>query len=295
MTNHSSTDYNRRIISSSPYQVFGNGWKNILLRVKNQIGEDNLALIAAGVAYYTFLAIFPTLIATISIYGLMIDPEQVNQQMTQIASIVPGEAYSIIEERVTKLTETSSSTLGWSTFFSILIALWSANAGVKALFIGINVAYDEKSKRSFIKANLLSLLFTFGSIVVAIICMAFIVAFPAFAENLGFTETLVTIVKWTRWVVLGIVVFFWIALIYKFAPAKKRPPLKWVSVGAVIATVLWIIGSLAFSYYVSNFGNYDAMYGSISAIVILLFWLYITNFIILLGAEINSEAEQEAL
>lgn len=290
-----SSNYTKRITHSSPYKISGKGWKEVLLRVKDQIGEDNLTITAAGVSFYSFLAIFPALIAIVSIYGLVVSPEQVNQQLSQLASVVPSEAFGIIEERITKLSETSSSALGWSTVLSILFALWSANAGMKALFIGINIAYDEKNQRSFIKANLLSLIFTLGSIVIAILAMAFIVGFPAFADGLGLNETLQTVIKWTRWPVLAFLVFGWFCLMYKYAPAEKKPTYKWVSIGALIATILWIIGSLGFSYYVSNFGNYDATYGSMSAVVILLFWLFITNFIILLGAEINSEAEQQKL
>lgn len=285
----------QRIESKSPSDISFKEWWQILLKVKNEIAADNLTIIAAGVSFYTFLAIFPTLISIISVYGWVMEPVQVAKQLEEMARLLPSKAYSIIEERILKLTETPNDTLEWASILSFLFVLWSANAGIKALFMGINIAYNTKQKRSFFKLNFIGLLFTLGSMIIAFLCMAFIVGLPTFADNLGMQESLLFLVKWFSWIVLAIVVFFWFSVVYKFAPVRKHATLKWVRPGAITATVLWIISSLGFSFYVSNFGNYDATYGSISAVVILLFWLFITNFIILLGAEINSEAEQRIL
>lgn len=284
---------NNRLEVYSPYKISGSGWKNILKRVKNEMGTDNLHIIAAGVAFYTFLAIFPAIIAIISIYGLVVDPTQVQQQIQQLSGIVPQEAFSVIEKRITNISQSSSSTLGWSSVLSLLFTLWSANTGMKALFTGIGIAYNEEEQRSFIKQNVISLLFTLGSMIVIIICMAFVVAFPALAHSLPFKEQIINLISWLRWPVLALVVFGWFCLMYKYAPASIRFPFKWVSIGALFSTVMWILGSLAFSFYVNNFGNYNETYGSISAVVILLFWLFITNFIISIGAEIISEAAEE--
>lgn len=266
------------------------GFKNVVKGVKNQLGSDHVGIISAGVAFYFFLALFPVIAAIISIYGLVNDPAQVEQQMNQLANVLPEQAHSIITDRLKSLTQTSGQTLGWGVAFSILLSLWSANKGTKALFEGVNIAYNEENKRGFFKENGLTLLFTLVGMIVGIICMTFVVAFPAFIDRFGLPATIETVIDWGRWLVLAIVVALVFGLVYKVAPHRDGPKKKWW--GAVIATLLWIAGSLAFSFYVKNFGSFDEMYGSVAAVIILMLWFYLTSFVILLGAEINSERER---
>lgn len=278
----------------SPKKIKTKGWKKILLEVKDRIGENNLTIVAAGVAFYAFLAIFPALMALLSLYGLAVNPELAEQQISQLSGMMPEEAFTIIKERVENLISTPGNTLGWGTALGILISLWSANAGTKSLFRGVDIAYSTKNDRGFIKQNALTLLFTLGLLITLLISMALIVVFPAIVNIFGLPDNIDSVVSWLRWPLLAGIVIFVISLIYKYAPYRKSPKFKWVIFGAAIATILWLLLSLGFSFYVSNFGNYGEMYGSISAVVILMLWLFLTSFIILLGAEFNAVTEKYA-
>ncbi|HSI70819.1 MAG TPA: YihY/virulence factor BrkB family protein [Gillisia sp.] len=278
----------------SPKKIQAAGWKRILMRVKDRIEEDNLTIVAAGVAFYAFLAIFPALMALLSIYGLAVDPQQAERQISQLSGMMPEQAFSVIRERVENLLSTPGSALGWGMALGILISLWSANAGTKSLFKGIDIAYETKNERGFIKQNALTLLFTLGAIITLLLSMALIVIFPAIVNTFGLPGNIESLINWLRWPLLAGIVILVISLIYRYAPDRKTPKFKWVLAGAFLATVLWLIASLGFSFYVSNFGNYGEMYGSISAVVILLLWLFLTSFIILLGAEVNSASEAYA-
>ncbi len=278
----------------SPKKIKGNGWKKILLNVKDRIGVNNLTIVAAGVAFYAFLAIFPALVALLSIYGLAVDPQQAEQQISQLSGMMPEEAFTIIKDRIDNLVSTPGSSLSWGTALGILISLWSANAGTKSLFTGLDIAYQTKNNRGLLKQNALTLLFTFGFIITLVLSMTLIVIFPAIVNAIGLPDNIETLISWLRWPILAMIVVFVISLIYKYAPDRKTPKLTWVVVGAAVATLLWLIASWGFSFYVSNFGNYGEMYGSISAVVILMLWLFLTSFIILLGGEINSATEAYA-
>lgn len=279
----------------TPLHISFSGWKKIGIRIKDQIGENNLEIISAGVAFYAFLAVFPAMVALISIYGLAFDPQQIEQQLLQLASVMPEDALSVMEDQLKNFVSSSGKTLGWGTAIGILFSLWSANKGTKSLFLGINIIYHIGQKRGFFKQNAISLLFTLGAIFLVILCMAFIVAFPAFVDYLPLPESVKNLIGWLRWVVLALIVVSFLCLVYKYAPVRKAPKLKWVLTGAVLTTVLWLLASWGFSYYVKNFGNYGEVYGSISAVVVLMLWLLLTSFFILLGAVINSEIEYHAL
>ncbi|WP_373058418.1 YihY/virulence factor BrkB family protein [Zunongwangia sp. H14] len=267
------------------------GWKKIILRVKDQIAEDNVSIVSAGVAFYAFLAVFPAIVALISLYGLAVDPQQIQGQLAQISGMMPQQAYEILQAQVENFLATPGEALGWSTAIGILFSLWSANKGTKSLFTGVDIAYGTEKPRGFIKENALTLLFTFGAVVLVLLSMAFIVVFPAFVDQLGLPSTVRTLIGWGRWLVLALVVIFFLAMVYRYAPPHHTPRFRWVIPGAILSTFLWLIASWGFSYYVSNFGSYGKVYGSISAIVVLLMWLYLTSFIILIGAELNSETE----
>ena len=277
---------------STPSNISSSGWKRILMNVKDQIAKDNVSIISAGVAFYSFLAIFPAIAALVSIYGLVTDPQQIQDQLNQLSQVMPEQAYSIIKTQLQELAKTPGSTLGWSVAISILFSLWSANKGIKSLFTGIEIAYYSEGSRGFLKENALTLLFTFFAIILLIISLALIVAFPAVVGQLGLSSTIETVIQWARWILLALIVVFFLGKIYQYAPTKPNSEFKWVLPGAILATVVWSLASWGFSYYVSNFGSYGEMYGSISAVVVMLLWLFITCFIILIGAELNSETEK---
>lgn len=283
---------NRGRTYHQPTHISFSGWKKILFRVKDEISENNVSIISAGVAFYAFLAIFPAIAALISIYGLAMDPQNIQDQISQLYGVMPQQAYEILKGQIEKLLETSGSALGWSMAISILFSIWSANKGTKSLFTGVDIAYDTQNNRGFFKQNGLTLLFTFVAIVLVILSMVLIVAFPALVGQLGLPTTVENLISWGRWILLAIVVVWFLGMVYKHAPDKPTSDFKWVLPGALLATLLWLIASWGFSYYVSNFGSYGEVYGSISAVVVMLLWLFLTSFIILLGAELNSEIEK---
>ncbi|GAB3812119.1 YihY/virulence factor BrkB family protein [Pontibacter rugosus] len=278
--------------AESPKEIPGKGWKDVLMRVKEQLSTDNISIVAAGVAFYFFLALFPLMAAIISIYGLVMEPAAVEQQMEQLTAVLPEEAHQMLSERLQNIAQKSSSTLGWGVALSILLSLWSANSGTKSLFEGINIAYDEVNDRSFLKLNAITLLFTLAGIIIGSLCVVLVIAFPAVIDSLGLPDVLQTVLQFARWVLLAGIIMLALALIYKVAPYRDNPKFKWVR-GSGIATALWIIGSLLFSWYVNNFGNYNETYGPVAAVIIMMLWFNLTSFIILLGAEINSELEHQ--
>jgi membrane protein len=269
------------------------GWKEVLKRTKNDVGRDNLSIVAGGVAFYMLLAIFPGIGAMVAIYGLVADPVQIQQQLSSLAGILPQEALSILQSQLSQVASGSSGMLGIGAIFGILLALWSAAKGMKAFITGLNIVYDEEDQRSFIKLNAIALGLTLGAIVFVIISLGLIVIFPVILNSVGLRDTAGILVSILRWPLLTICVILAVGLLYRYAPHRNQPQFRWVSWGAVIATVLWIVASILFSFYVRNFGSYNETYGSIGAVIILLMWFYITAFVILLGAELNSEMEQE--
>lgn len=273
----------------NPLKIPFSGWKTILLEVKGEIGADSVGVVSAGVAFYTFLAIFPAIMALISLYGLTTDPHQIERQLAEISAMMPDEAFHILQKRIENFIKTSGDSLGWSTVIGILFSIWSANKGTKSLFKGVDIAYDTIEDHSFFKQLGLAAIFTTCGTILIILSMALIVGFPAMIDNLGLPTEIEKLIRWMRWPVLAIIVTFFLCLIYQFAPARPRPKLRWVIIGALFSTIVWLLASWGFSFYVSHFGSYGEVYGSVSAVVILLLWLYITCFIVLLGAEINSE------
>ena len=275
----------------SPHKISFTGWKTILIEVKNEISADNVGIVSAGVAFYGFLAIFPAIMALMSIYGLATDPQQIEQQLSQLAVMMPDQAFSLLKQRVEIFLSTPGTTLGWGTAIGILFSIWSSNKGTKSLFEGIDIAYDTIERRSFIRQIAMASIFTICGTVLILLSLAFIVLFPVFMHKLGLPEDTEKIIAILRWIVLAIIVTLFLCVIYQYAPTRKRPHIKWVLTGAIFSTVVWLLASWGFSFYVSNYGNYGEVYGSISAVVVLMLWLYITCFIILLGAEINSEID----
>jgi membrane protein len=279
--------------AQKPEQIPPRGFKDITVRVGKQMNEDNLDIVAAGVAFYAFLALFPALAALISIYGLLFEPATVQSQLAQVAEFLPAQAQDLIGQILSQVAGRSEQALGWGAIISILLGLWSANNGTKALVKGLNIAYDQKESRSFFKLIALTLLFTFGGIIVVIVSIGLIIGLSAIIGVLELPSTLKTLLLLTRWVVLALLISGSLTVIYRYAPSRDNPKWRWVTWGSSIATLFWLAGSGGFSLYVSNFGNFNATYGSVAAVVILLFWFLLSSYAILLGAEINAEMEHQ--
>lgn len=277
--------------ADSPREIPAQGWKQVVKRAFKESGNDHVNLLAAGVAFYAFLAIFPAIIAAVSLYGLIADPAQVQTQIASVAQGLPQEAQKMLTSQVKSIASQPSGGLQLSLVISVLAALWSASAGTQGLIQAVNVCYDEEDTRGFVKGKALALALTLGAIVFVAVAVGLIAVLPAvlnFLQLGSFATVLVQIVRY-----LGLLVAFAVALavVYRVAPDRDAPQMVWVSTGAVVATVLWVIASIGFSIYANNFGSYNETYGALAGVVVLLFWLFITSYLILLGAEINSETE----
>lgn len=280
-------------LADSPKEIPKKGWRDVLLRVKQQIGEDNVSLTAAGVAYGWLLAIFPLLGSFTAIYGLLADPVDVQRQVEQLFGLLSPNVVEILHDQLTKLAEKSNATLGFGAFFGILFSLWSANSGTKAMITALNIVYSEKEKRGFIKFNLVSLALTVGLVVAGVVALLVVAGLPVIFRFFGLEETVRELLNVSRWPLLAIGFMIFLAFLYRYAPSREKPKWRWVTWGSAAATVLWILASGLFAFYVANFGKYDETYGSIGAVVVLMMWFYITAFIILIGAELNAELEHQ--
>ncbi|NHC47661.1 YihY/virulence factor BrkB family protein [Motilibacter aurantiacus] len=279
--------------AEKPTDIPAAGWKQIVKRAWAETKEDNVPLMAAGVAFYAFLAIFPALIAAISIYGLVADPSQVQQQVEDLASGLPEESRTLISEQLSSIAGTSGGALSVGLAVSILGALWSASGGMGNLIKAVNLAYDEKETRGFVKLRALSLALTLGAIVFVLVAVALIAVVPGVLESVGLGAVATVGVQAIRWVGLVLAVMVALAIVYRYAPDRDNPKFAWASLGAVVAGILWIVGSVGFSFYASNFGSYSKTYGALAGVIILLMWLFLTSFIVLFGAEINAETERQ--
>jgi membrane protein len=279
--------------AEKPTQIPARGWLQIVKRAWAENKADNMPIIGAGVAFFGFLAIFPALIAAISLYGLVASPEEVAAQIESLSDQLPESAQTLIADQLTNITENSSGALTVSLIVSILAALWSASGGVGNLMKAVNLAYDEVETRNFIKLRLLSLALTLGTIVFVLITFALVAVVPVVfnALPLGVAGTILAQV--VRWVLLLGVMASALSVLYRVAPDRDAPKFRWVSLGSIVVTIVWAVISLLFSFYVDNFGSYDKTYGAIAGVIVLMLWLQITCFLVLLGAEINSEAEHQ--
>lgn len=279
--------------ASRPSEIPARGWKDIFWRVWADLGRDNVSIVAAGVAFYGMLAIFPAITALVSIYGLFADSGDVSAHFANLKGIIPEDAWNLMNAQLGAVASAGQSKLGLGAAVSLLIAIWSAGAGVRALMTALNIAYHEQEKRSIVVFYGTAFLFTLGIVLVGLFSLGVVVAIPA-ALNLiqlgAFTKALVTL---SPWLILACVMTFTLGALYRYGASRDNPETRWVSWGAAAATFLWVVASSGFSFYVSSFANYNETYGSLGAVVILLMWFWISAFIVLLGAELNAEMEHQ--
>jgi membrane protein len=275
--------------ADTPQEIPAKGWKDIAKRTGKEVKADQVPLLAAGVAFYVLLALFPAIIAGVSIYGLVADPQTVRDQINRLAETLSPETATLIGQQVQQVTSSAGGALGVATVIGILTALWSASSGMKALITGVNLAYDETEGRKFVKLRGLSILMTLAAMVLLGVALALIVGFPAVPDSWP------TVLQWTaavlRFVLLAVLLMAGLAALYRYAPDRDKPKWSWSSPGSVVATLLWVLASVGFSIYVNAFGNYNKTYGALAGVIILMFWLYLTAFVVLVGAELNAEME----
>jgi len=277
----------------NPEQIPQTGWRDILARVWKEIRSDNVSLVSAGLAMYALLAVFPALAATVSLYGLFAMPADVIQHMQVFAGVLPPGAWDIFARQLQEVASSQQSTLTATAAISLLVALWSARSGMASLMTASNIAYSEREKRGFVRQVLLSLAFTAGAILGFLAMLLLGIAVPMGLEVFGASAPIELAVGFLRWLLLWLVAVGGLAVVYRYAPARRRARWRWVTWGSAIAATLWLIGSLLFSLYVGTFGTYAKTYGALGGVIVLLLWFYLSSFIVVLGAEINSEMERQ--
>ncbi len=284
--------------ATHPMQIPWAGWKRVILRAAQGVISDRVSLAAAGCAFYAVLAMFPTITMLVALYGLLFDPHSVESQLAMLRDILPHSTLLLISDRVHALVNKPQGTLTFSFVVSLLITLWSASAGTKSVLSALNIAYDEIETRSFVRYQGTALAMTLCAIVGAGLAVALIVALPPILtyvpQHLGLTAIADRVAGWIRLGSFLMMLAFVVAalsVLYRFGPNRRPARWNWVSPGSLLATALWLLASVGFSYYVGHIASYDATYGPLGAIVGMMMWFYVTAFVVLAGAELNAELE----
>ncbi len=277
-----------------PLSLTGRAWGVVLRRTWRAVLDDRISLVAAGSAFFALLAIVPAITAIVSIWALFADPNALADQVALVDRILPSAAAAIVIEQMRRIAATASGSLGWGAVLSFALMLWSANQGTRAFMDAFNAVYRTREERGFLAVNLYSLLLTGVGVALAGVALALVVGLPAFFTAIGFASEGPSGVGLLRWPILLVSVFAFYALLGRFAPSRKpRAPWRWLWPGAAASALAWLIASALFSLYVGHFNNYNAVYGSLGAIVILLLWIYLSIFVGLIGAKMNAELERE--
>ncbi|QJQ94548.1 MULTISPECIES: YihY/virulence factor BrkB family protein [unclassified Halomonas] len=279
--------------AEQPSDIPRMGWWDILWRVKYEMSDDRITLLAAGVAFYALLSLFPALAAIISVWALVLDPLDIARQIGELTQFLPPGAASIIREQANEISDNTGAGLSLAAFISIVVAMFVASKGVRGLIMGLNIVYGEEENRSLLRKVLTVVLLTLGLIVMPPLTIAFIALVPLTISTLALEGPIVTLVNLLRWPVLLLVMMFVIAALYRFAPSRAAPRWEWTSVGTVTATLLWLIASVGLSLYVRFAPNFTEIYGSLGAVVVLLLWFWISSLIVLVGGELNGEMERQ--
>lgn len=279
-------------VAPGPHRIPPLGWKDIAWRTYQEIGHDRLPSVAGGVTFFTLLALFPAIGVFVSLYGIFADLYAVQRQLDELSTVFPQEVISIVGDQMLLLASRPPATLSLAFLVSLALSVWSANAGMKALFEGLNIAYDEDEKRHFVKRTALTYGFTFGALVFLVLMTAILVAAPLVFDRLGLQQ-LAAIWIPLRWLCLLLLAIFAFTIVYRYAPCRARPRWQWVVVGASAAAVFWLGGSLGFSWYLNNIAHFDVTYGSLGAVVAFMTWIWFSVMVVLVGAEFNAEIEHQ--
>ena len=279
--------------ATSPAEIPATGWKDIRWRVYANIGDHRILALAAGMTYYSILAIFPALAALVAIYGIFTDAGSIAKHLDDVSGFVPGGAIDVAREQLTRVSSKSDRALGLTFLLGLVISLWSANAAMKSLFDTLNIVYGEREKRGFFRLNAISLSFTIAGIVFVLSALAAVVAVPVLLNYLHLSNFSDLLIRIVRWPAMFIALALAIACIYRFGPSRAAPRWHWISWGSSAAALLWLGASALFSWYAANFGTFNETYGSLGAVIGFMTWLWISAIVILLGAELNAEMEHQ--
>jgi len=280
--------------ADNPAEIPPIGWKDVGKRVMTKVREDNLTLVAAGIAFFSLLSLAPAMIALVSIYGLVASPTDVSRHVNELSGAMPDEAKRLISEQLSQVVSTDRAGLGLSLVIGVLIALWGASTAMKNLMVALTLANNEDERRGFVALRTRAALLTLAGIVFLIGTVMLLTVAPSWIEGTG-SAALGLAVTVVRWPALFVAMMVGLAVIYRYAPDRDEPKWRWVSWGAAIATALWVLASVGFSIYASQFGSYNKTYGSMAAVVITMLWLYLTALCVLLGAVVNAELEHQTM
>jgi membrane protein len=279
--------------AKSPAGIPAKGWKDILWRVYANIGEHRILALAAGMTYYSLLAIFPAMAALVAIYGLFSDPSSIAKHLDDVSGFIPGGAVDVAREQLTRVATKGNRTLGFTFAIGLAISLWSANAAMKSLFDTLNIVYGEQEKRGFLKLNAMTLGFTVAAIAFVVAVLGAVVVIPVVLQYVGLSNATDLLIRIGRWPALFVALALALACIYRFGPSRQAPRWTWITWGGAAATMLWLAASALFSYYAAKFGTFNETYGSLGAVIGFMTWLWISAIVILLGAELNAEMEHQ--
>jgi membrane protein len=275
-----------------PSRIPPRGWADILWRSFQEIRDDDIASAARSIAFAGMLALFPALAAFVSLYGLFADPAEARQHLAILAGVVPAGAMTFLGEQMVRLAAAKQAGLSLTFVGGLVLSIWSANSGMKALFDGLNIAYEEREKRGFLRLNLVTLAFTLGAVLFLVAASAAVIVVPVVLEALRIDRDLLPL-AWLRWPALLVTMILALAVLYRFGPSRERAKWRWVSYGGATASLLWLAGSAAFSWYLGHVAHYNATYGSLGAVFGFMMWLWLSALAVLCGAELNSEMEHQ--
>jgi len=280
-------------MADSPTRIPRKGWNDILWRTVGQASQHRLLAISAAVVFYCLLSLFPAVTALVSSYGLFEAPATIREHLSFLADVMPADAYSIVHDQVDLVVSKGGAELSFTFVFGFGMALWSANAGMKAIIDALNIVYEEDEKRGFICLNLVSLAFTAGALAAVLLAVGAVVGLPLVLERLGLAAMTESVVRIGRWPGLVLGMLASLAILYRYGPSRREAKWEWLSLGATVATLAWFGGSAALSYYLANFAHYNAIYGSLGAAIGTMIWMWMSAIVVLLGAELNSEIEHQ--
>ena len=279
--------------ATRPREVPPGGWLDVLKRTRRGIRDTNASIIAAGVAFYAFLALVPALIAVVAIYGLVANPADVKDQITSFTSAAPRDAQRLLSNQLSSITRGAGGGTGIAAAIAIGAALWSASSGIAALNTGLTVVNRENETRGMLKRRLLALVLTLFAVAGVLVMLVLVVALPSLLDSAGISGIGRTALELARWPLLAIFLLDGLAVVYRYGPQRRRPMWRWVTPGAVVAMLVGLVASIGFSIYVSLLGNYNKTYGALGAIIVVLLWLYLMAFAVLFGAALNAELEHQ--
>ncbi|MET0629252.1 MAG: YihY/virulence factor BrkB family protein [Xanthobacteraceae bacterium] len=288
-----ATEHGRGRKATAPFEIPWRGWKDVLVRTYHEAQDDRLLALAASVVFYSLVALFPAIAAGVSSYGLFANAAVIGKHLSIAADIVPAGTLDMLANEITRIAAKSDGRLTFGFLVGLGIALWSANAGMKAIFDALNIIYDEEEKRGLIWLNVVSLFFTFCAIVGALLAVGAVVVFPLVLAAFGWSSSDEPIIGFLRWPVMFVLLLAGLAVLYRYGPSRRLAKWRWLSFGSVFAASAWLVVSSLFSWYLGNFANYNATYGALGAVVGLMMWMWLSTIVVLVGAELNAEIEHQ--